>query len=566
MKHLTLLSMGTLLSLNLFAQSLVEKPIVNTSFAEWRTLTHVSDNAAAPDSTRQLVTKKSGETITFTFHQTNLFDGGTGKVSGACDAGSRYVCGMKNAEDNPATLTTSAFASVTKISFTACVSGSNRGWGVRVKGDGDEDWVVVYNTLLPNTNRTDITVDVNRTNVQIQWYNLVPKQYTTFSNLKVYGMVEDDGMSEINYFDLNGKLIGTQTVTTGSTFVPLYGAADLVIPEGMAFRGWNENGVRIDETQVIDHDMDLRAYASAIETAQTGSYYSYNLSQPNFYPQDHDLLDYRSAQEIGITVSSKVYVAYTTSDNTVHSATYYADQDVVVVSCEEPLSIKSIEVYNVKSPIEKAGKHYSVAGGDAASFLMVVNQLEDGDTIYLANGQYDLGERVLTTIARNNIVIMGESMDGVIIRNTPPMSVEGINTTATIFNTGTGNRYENLTLHNALDYYTSIAKTNSGRAVCLQDKGNKTVCYRVRMLSYQDTYYSNHVGSQHYFEECEIHGTVDFVCGDGSVYFYNCLLYCEPRKADGSGTDCITASNASAGDKGYVFDRCTIQSKCPVIS
>jgi len=69
-----------------------------------------------------------------------------------------------------------------------------------------------------------------------------------------------------------------------------------------------------------------------------------------------------------------------------------------------------------------------------------------------------------------------------------------------------------------------------------------------------------------YFEDCEIHGTVDFICGDGSVYFKNNLLYCEKRKRDGGGSDALTANNGPATDKGYVFESCTVKSECPVVS
>ena len=121
---------------------------------------------------------------------------------------------------------------------------------------------------------------------------------------------------------------------------------------------------------------------------------------------------------------------------------------------------------------------------------------------------------------------------------------------------------QDLTLQNALDYY----KNNNGRAVALWDQGTQTVCKNVRLLSYQDTYYSNLQGAVKYFEDCEIHGTVDFICGDGSVYFKNNLLYCEKRNSNGGGSDALTANNGPATDKGYVFEGCTVKSECPTVS
>ena len=88
----------------------------------------------------------------------------------------------------------------------------------------------------------------------------------------------------------------------------------------------------------------------------------------------------------------------------------------------------------------------------------------------------------------------------------------------------------------------------------------------MRLLSHQDTYYSDKVGGLKYFLNCEIHGTVDYICGDGNVYFDHCLLYCEQRGEGNNGADYITASKASGDDRGYVFESCTIKSECPVVS
>ena len=160
-------------------------------------------------------------------------------------------------------------------------------------------------------------------------------------------------------------------------------------------------------------------------------------------------------------------------------------------------------------------------------------------------------------------------MDKTIIKNAPDFRNEGIGTTATILiPKNIANTYlQDLTLQNALDYYAAIEAGQGGaRAVALHDQGTKTICKNVKLLSYQDTYYSNLPGAVKYFDDCEIHGTVDFICGDGSVYFKNNLLYAEKRNRDGSGSDALTAANNPETDKGYVFANCTIQSECPVVS
>ena len=137
-------------------------------------------------------------------------------------------------------------------------------------------------------------------------------------------------------------------------------------------------------------------------------------------------------------------------------------------------------------------------------------------------------------------------MDKTIIVNKP--EVEGIGVTATLFNTSTGLYMQDLTLKNAYPFDKS-----TGRAVCLLDKGTQTICKNVKMLSYQDTYYSNNNKGQYYFENSDIHGIVDFICGGGDVFFNKCTLTLEPGKGS-----YITAPYTDGTDYGYVFDGCKI--------
>ena len=205
-----------------------------------------------------------------------------------------------------------------------------------------------------------------------------------------------------------------------------------------------------------------------------------------------------------------------------------------------------------------------VKSGDAASLLDAIAQAneQNADTlsqrvfVMIPNGIYDLGEKVLTPIIGHNIALVGESMEGTVIVNAPKVEKEGIGTTATLLNRGTGTYVQDLTLKNALDYYHSGA---AGRAVCWQDKGQHTIFKRVCMLSYQDTYYSHREDCRHYFEDSEIHGTIDFICGAGDVYFNRCLIVTEKRNADGSGCNVIVAPRTSITPFGYVFNECTVR-------
>lgn len=176
--------------------------------------------------------------------------------------------------------------------------------------------------------------------------------------------------------------------------------------------------------------------------------------------------------------------------------------------------------------------------------------------ILIPDGYYDLGETTLTRISGHHIALVGQSMKGTIIRNKPDIKTESISKTAVLQNRGHDNYLQDLTLKNDLDYY---AAESDGRAVCLQDKGTRTICNRVRMLSYQDTYYSDNERCQSYMQESEIHGTVDFICGAGDVWFEHCRIVTEKRTPDGSGRNVITAPRTSETPWGYVFHHCTIE-------
>lgn len=195
---------------------------------------------------------------------------------------------------------------------------------------------------------------------------------------------------------------------------------------------------------------------------------------------------------------------------------------------------------------------------DAVAKANVLNASQNAKPLFILvpDGFYDLGQTVLTPITGHRIALVGQSTEGTIIQNAPDVKNEGISKTAVFLNRGTDNYFQDLTLKNALRYYES---GSAGRAVCLHDKGTRTICNRVRMLSYQDTYYSDNDLCQHYFLNSEIHGTVDFICGTGDVWFEQCRIVTEKRTLDGSGRCVIAAPRTSKTPWGYVFNRCTVE-------
>ena len=208
-----------------------------------------------------------------------------------------------------------------------------------------------------------------------------------------------------------------------------------------------------------------------------------------------------------------------------------------------------------------------VKAGDSESLLAAIDEANrlNADSarvqwlfILIPNGTYDLGDRVLTTITGHRVALIGQSMRGTVIVNRPAVENEGIQKTATLRLMTSDTYLQDLTLKNALDYYHAGA---AGRAVALHDKGVRTICNRVCLLSYQDTFYSDNELSQMYLEGSEIHGTVDFICGSGDVCFNGCTVVTEPRQLDGHGRNVIAAPRTANTAWGYVFLGCTIYNR-----
>ena len=400
----------------------------------------------------------------------------------------------------------------------------------------------------------------------------------------------------ITYFDQNGNKLGEEAVEPGTAFVPKYTVANLpAIGDGLAFRGWfNNSGVKITEGTAIDADTKLTAKVTAIEKAETGTHYDYDLTSNTWYQEDHELITvdgsyYNThgwlASSIKLDVSAKAVVmvrncqftdeqtaevkdskgtivasfqARVEADGGVASFTYEGEPTTLTITYPASAYVHGVEVYNVEDFVTKdeTTGYYVISSGDVSSLLLTIKSAQEGDRIFLPNGTYDFGETVMTPISANNLSIIGQSADGVIIRNAPDVKVEGLGSADLFQNFSTGLYMQDLTLQNDLDYY----KAGTGRAPVLQDLGTQTIMKNVNMRSYQDTYYSK--SGDYYFEGGLIQGTVDYICGNGNAYFNGVTLLNKSRSATGSTGDCtITAANTSSNLKGYVFNGCTIETE-----
>lgn len=171
--------------------------------------------------------------------------------------------------------------------------------------------------------------------------------------------------------------------------------------------------------------------------------------------------------------------------------------------------------------------------------------------IFLKNGIYDFGTTAKTAIPQRTSLI-GESMEGVIIMNNPgTVSSNYQELTPVLFIDQNQNDVylQDMTIRQARDW---AAKKSQGQAIALRQRSKHAIYKKVSMEGVQDTYYLNKADGTAYFEDCQMAGEVDFIYGDGTMWFERCALLPVSSGA------IITAPNTQAGYKGIIFHDCTI--------
>jgi hypothetical protein len=415
----------------------------------------------------------------------------------------------------------------------------------------------------------------------------------------------------LTYYDTDGTVMGTQQVEKDASigeFAVDFNAAKA--EEGYKVRGWfikTVYGQKYTTEDIVTGNMSLYAVATEIEVPSPFAKYNFDLTNKFFYPEDHEAFvpqgngywhdnqhgwAFRNGDRIQLLVGPKATIsvanckygtapaqlvfkdaegnelksitAITEGDGEINTFLYEGNAgelNIDVVSSGE-IYIHSIRIVNTaETNYVSNGNWYFVKPGDASSLIDVIDMVNgingsrdaERSFIFLPDGTYDLKQTVLTAISGHNISIIGQSTEGTIIKNAPHYSTEGIGTTATLLNSGQNLYMQDVTLLNALSYYEA---GDAGRAVCLQDKGDRAIFKNVAMLSHQDTYYSQNT-KQSYWETCDIHGTVDFICGGGDVRFVDTKLSLEPRSLNGTGSRTITAPTTTT-NFGYVFDNCEV--------
>lgn len=225
---------------------------------------------------------------------------------------------------------------------------------------------------------------------------------------------------------------------------------------------------------------------------------------------------------------------------------------------------------------EATGKKYNNDKTDGHRYFIFVpdgeHQLKGNNTItFPANGvpmdengiarpEMNGQNNGMTDVKKPNISLIGQSKEGTTIWNHPV--VEGISYTATLnlINTAKDFYAQDFSLENRFDYWASMTGQGSGgagRAAAFADRGNRTTLKNVALWSWQDTYYSANGadGYRGYFEDCDLAGVVDWICGSGDIWFEKCNLIIRDR----TGNNMVAPHTELGQEWGYIFNNCTIK-------
>lgn len=192
--------------------------------------------------------------------------------------------------------------------------------------------------------------------------------------------------------------------------------------------------------------------------------------------------------------------------------------------------------------------------GEFSSIQEAINSTRDlgpGEVlIEIKNGIYQ--EKLEIPSWKHLITLKGEHKDSVIISNDDfsgkidDETGEKLSTfnSYTVLVSGDDIRIENLTILNC--------SCGEGQAVALHVEGDRFVIQDANILGCQDTIYASKEGSRQYYLNCTIEGTTDFIFGEATAVFENCVIHSLRNSY-------ITAAATPDNQEfGFVFKHCKL--------
>jgi pectinesterase len=201
-----------------------------------------------------------------------------------------------------------------------------------------------------------------------------------------------------------------------------------------------------------------------------------------------------------------------------------------------------------KITVSKDGK------GDFKTVQAALNSIPEGNStpivIKIKNGIYK--EVLIVDATKNFIHLTGEDKNKTILTfdnhaGTRLPNGDTLNTwtCASFFVYGNDFSAENITFENNAGF-------TAGQAVALRIEGNRASFRNCKMIGNQDVLFLSGSGVKHYFRDCYIEGTTDFIFGASTAVFKNCHIHSKKN------SHVTAASTNSIIPFGFVFFDCKL--------
>jgi pectinesterase len=171
-------------------------------------------------------------------------------------------------------------------------------------------------------------------------------------------------------------------------------------------------------------------------------------------------------------------------------------------------------------------------------------------TIFIKKGTYK--EVITVDATKNFITLLGEGASNTILTynnhaGTKLPNGDTLNTwtCASAFIYGNDFHAEHLTFENNAGF-------TAGQAVALRIEGNRASFKNCRVLGNQDVLFLSGSGVKHYFRDCYIEGSTDFIFGAATAVFKDCHIHSKKN------SHVTAASTNSIIPYGFVFFDCKL--------
>lgn len=204
---------------------------------------------------------------------------------------------------------------------------------------------------------------------------------------------------------------------------------------------------------------------------------------------------------------------------------------------------KTEDKYNVVVAKDGSGDFISIQEAINASKAFPYQRV----IINIKDGTYN--EKVHIYSWNTRVSLIGESKENTIITFNDYFDKINLGRNST-FHTSTflveGNDFiaKNLTIQNA--------SGEVGQAIAVSVNANRVFFENCSILGFQDTLYTAGEGFKQYFKNCYIEGSTDFIFGEATVLFENCIIHSKTNSY-------ITAASTPKNQKfGFVFKNCKL--------